>query len=225
MPKLQPVSLALVLALASPLVLAQESVVTEEEPAAAEPAAEAQPSGDPELTQLMQDVSAIAEQLQADVASLEESIQASHNSAAAGAEVLDAMLASVQQVNASIAEESNVWSELETLLARWEDNRRSALERSETNPAFADIAEQWKTRLERARALQEEILIQRANSESLRRAIESDREVVLAYYELGQADQAIAGLQKVSESLQSLNDSMQGIVETVNIVSAPAIAN
>ena len=36
----------------------------------------------------------------------------------------------------------------------------------------------------------QQIITQRARSLSLRRAIEDDREVVLAYYELGQADQA-----------------------------------
>ena len=208
--------------LATPLALAQDT--TDQSAPAAQDTAE-QPPGDPQLGQLMENVTAIAEQLQSDIATLEESIAASRDSAEAGAEVLNAMLASVDKVHSSMAEESQVWSELEDLLARWEENRRSALERSETNPAFTDIAEQWQTRIERARDLQEQIITQRANSLSLRRAIEDDREVVLAYYELGQADQAIAGLQKVSESLQSLNANMQSIVETVNTVSAPAISN
>ena len=223
--------LALLLILSTSWSLAQESA--SEEPAAEPAAAEAEPApaeaeqvaGDPELGPLMENVVAIADQLQTDIAALEENIQASRDSAEAGAEVLDAMLASVDKVHSSMAEESQVWSELEGLLERWEENRRNALERSETNPAFTDIAEQWQTRIERARDLQDQIITQRANSLALRRSIEDDREVVLAYYELGQADQAIAGLQRVSESLQSLNDNMQTIVETVNTVSAPAISN
>jgi len=224
-------ALALLLILSTSWSLAQESA--SEEPAAEPAAAEAEPApteaeqvaGDPELGPLMENVVAIADQLQTDIAALEENIQASRDSAEAGAEVLDAMLASVDKVHSSMAEESQVWSELEGLLERWEENRRNALERSETNPAFTDIAEQWQTRIERARDLQDQIITQRANSLALRRSIEDDREVVLAYYELGQADQAIAGLQRVSESLQSLNDNMQTIVETVNTVSAPAISN
>ena len=224
-------ALALLLILSTSWSLAQESA--SEEPAAEPAAAEAEPApaeaeqvaGDPELGPLMENVVSIAEQLQSDITALEENIQASRDSAEAGAEVLDAMLASVDKVHSSMAEESQVWSELEGLLERWEENRRNALERSETNPAFTDIAEQWQTRIERARDLQDQIITQRANSLALRRSIEDDREVVLAYYELGQADQAIAGLQRVSESLQSLNDNMQTIVETVNTVSAPAISN
>lgn len=217
-------ALALLLILSTSWSLAQDTA--SEEPAAEPAPAEAeQAAGDPELGPLMENVVSIAEQLQSDIAALEENIQASRDSAEAGAEVLDAMLASVDKVHSSMAEESQVWGDLEGLLERWEENRRNALERSETNPAFTDIAEQWQTRIERARDLQDQIITQRANSLALRRSIEDDREVVLAYYELGQADQAIAGLQRVSESLQSLNDNMQTIVETVNTVSAPAISN
>ncbi|TVR60502.1 MAG: hypothetical protein EA420_14115, partial [Candidatus Competibacteraceae bacterium] len=86
----------------------------------------------------------------------------------------------------------------------------------ESNPAFLPVAQGWQARLDTARELRNQISTERANSVALMRAIESDREIVLAYYELGQADKAIESMQKVGANLTSLNENMQTIVKTAD---------
>ena len=178
-------------------------------------------SGEPNMTRLFENVNAIAEELKASLADLESNIEDSRNSMEKGGEVLDAMLASVNSVHGSMAEESEIWTELTSLLDLWEERRKTALEKSESNPEFAKIADEWQGKISVAKDLRNQISTERANSLALIRAIESDREIVLAYYELGQADKAIEGLQKVGASLANLNESMQQIVQTASTVEQP----
>ncbi|MBK1719438.1 hypothetical protein [Thiocystis violacea] len=176
----------------------------------------AQPADQPDMGKLFNKVNLVAEQLQANLNGLEASIQASRDSIEKGGEVLDAMLASVTRVNESMAEDSEIWKELDALLALWEQRRQGTLEKSESNPAFLPIAQSWQTKLDKGRELRNQISTERANSVALMRAIQSDRDIVLAYYELGQADKAIEGLQKVGANLASLNANMQAIVKTAS---------
>jgi len=170
----------------------------------------------PGIDSLFQQVNTVAEELQASLTELESSIEASRTSMEKGAEVLDAMLASVSNVHQSMAEDSPIWQELDAVLQLWEQRRKETLAKSETNPAFQPIAQAWQTRLETARQLRNQISNERANSLALMRAIEADREIVLAHYELGQAEQAIEGLKRVSANLTSLNENMKKIVDTAS---------
>ncbi|QIK37074.1 hypothetical protein GWK36_02595 [Caldichromatium japonicum] len=169
-----------------------------------------------DMARLFENVNAIAQELQQSLEGLEASIQESHNSIEKGSEVLDGMLESVRKVHENIAEDSQIWKDLESLLALWEQRRQESLKKSESNPAFVPIAQAWQTRLETGRKLRSQISTQRANSLALLRTIEADREIVLAYYELGQADKAIEGLKQVSEKLANLNENMQAIVKTAS---------
>lgn len=205
-----------------PPVFAQTT--TAEPPAPPALPAIAPATGDPDMNRLFQNVTTLADQLKADLTDLETSIQSSRDSIEKGGQVLDTMLGSVTELNQSLAEDQPVWSELNALLDLWEQRRKTALEKSETNPEFSKIADEWSTRIKTARELRGQISTERANSLALIRAIEADRDIVLAYYELGQADKAIEGLQRVSQNLQALNANMQSIVETAGAVQRP-IAN
>lgn len=185
---------------------------------------EMSPEMSPDITSLFEKVNAVAAQLQDNLSGLEASIQASRDSIEQGGAVLDSMLESVKQVNESMAEESEIWTELDALLGLWEDRRKEALAKSESNPAFQPIASAWQTRLDTGRELRNQISTERANSLALMRAIESDRDIVLAYYELGQADKAIESLQQVGTNLTSLNENMQAIVKTANEAAQVPIA-
>lgn len=176
---------------------------------------------EPDMERLFENVNSLAQRLQSDLETLESDIQGSRESIDRGGEVLENMLGSVTRLNESLAEDGPIWSELDALLELWEQRRTEALERSETNPAFTTIADEWKTRISTARDLRNQISTERANSLALIQAIEADREIVLAYYELGQADKAIEGLTRVQQSLQDLNANMQSIVETAGSVQRP----
>ncbi|WP_242469441.1 hypothetical protein [Rhabdochromatium marinum] len=167
-----------------------------------------------DMGNLFNRVNTVAQELQVNLTDLEASIDASRDSVEKGAEVLDAMLASVQKVHESMAEDSEIWQELDAVMELWEQRRQETLQKSESNPAFLPIAQAWQEKLNTARELRNQISTERANSTALIQSIESDRDIVLAYYELGQADKAIAGLRKVSSNLSNLNANMQKIVET-----------
>jgi chromosome segregation ATPase len=184
----------------------------------------AQSADQPDMGRLFEKVNAVAAQLQENLSGLDANIQASRDSIEKGGEVLDAMLESVKRVNASMAEDSEIWTELSGLLELWEQRRQETLTKSESNPAFQPIAQAWQTRLDTGRQLRNQISTERANSLALMRAIESDRDIVLAYYELGQADKAIESLQQVSANLTSLNENMQAIVKTANDAQQVPIA-
>lgn len=187
---------------------------------ATEPAKAAQPN----MANLLQNVNEIAKQLQANLADLEKDIQASRDSIEKGGQVLDEMLASVTAVHGSMAEDSAIWKELNSLLELWEKRRKETLQKSESNPAFLPVAEAWQKKIDTAKELRKQISTERANSVALMRSIQSDRDIVLSYYELGQADKAIEGLKKVSANLASLNENMQGIVKTANAVQQQPIS-
>ena len=184
----------------------------------------AQTADQPDMGRLFNKVNAVAAQLQENLSGLEANIQASRDSIEKGGEVLDAMLESVKRVNASMDEDSEIWTELDALLELWEQRRQETLTKSESNPAFLPIAQAWQSRLDTGRELRNQISTERANSLALMRAIESDRDIVLAYYELGQADKAIESLQKVSANLTSLNENMQAIVKTASDAQQVPIA-
>lgn len=178
---------------------------------------------EPNVARLLENVSKTASGLQDSIANLQEQIKASA-SKDKGAEVLEAMLASVQDVHNSIAADSDIWKELVELMDVWEERKKTALQKAESNPAFDDIAKEWSAKLERASELRKQILNQRANSIDLLEAIESDRELVLAYYDLGQADRALQALQKVSDDLTQMNQDMSAILEQTKSVQAPSVS-
>ena len=178
----------------------------------------------PNMANLLQNVNEVAKQLQTNLADLEKNIQASRDSIEKGGEVLDEMLSSVTAVHGSMAEDSAIWKELNSLLELWEKRRKETLQKSESNPAFLPVAEAWQKKIETANELRKQISTERANSVALMRSIQSDRDIVLSYYELGQADKAIEGLKKVSANLANLNENMQGIVKTATAVQQQPIS-
>lgn len=184
----------------------------------------AQTSEPPDMANLFQKVNEVAQELQTNLGDLEANIQASRDSIEKGGEVLDEMLASVTKVHDSMAEDSEIWKELDSLLELWEKRRQETLKKSESNPAFLPIAQSWQAKLDKGRELRNQISTERANSTALMRSIASDRDIVLAYYELGEADKALAGLQKVGANLANLNENMQAIVKTASDAQQTSIS-
>jgi len=207
---------SLLLCLTAGLVNAQSDETTNS--TAVQSTGSASSSAQPNMANLLQNVNDVAHQLQTNLKNLEASIQDSRDSQEKGAKVLDEMLASVTAVHENMAEDSAIWKELDGLLDLWEQRRKETLQKSESNPAFIPIAKAWQEKINTARQLRQQISTERANSVALMRSIESDRDIVLSYYDLGQADKAIEGLKKVSANLASLNDNMQTIVKTASSV-------
>ncbi len=184
---------------------------------------EANQEGQPDIVKLFEDVQSVASDLETKVVELEESLQASIDSREQGAEVLDQMQASAEVVFAKLAEDSEIWTALVTAMELWDNRKTEMLEKSETNPAFKQIADEWAVKVEQANKLRKQILTQRAESTALLNQIIEDREIVLAYYELGQAGRALDAMMKVSGELGRMNDSMRAIVEQTKEVAGPAV--
>lgn len=178
----------------------------------------------PSVARLLGDVGEVADRLTKNMADVQEALAKSVKSRDEGTKLLEQVKAAVESVHGSLAKESGIWTELTKAIQVWDDNRTAALEKAETNPAFDDIAKQWGARIEQAGSLREQILTQRAEAKALLDRILSDRELVLAYYDLEQADRALEALQMVSKELSVMNDSMRKIVDQVQMVAAPAVA-
>ena len=133
------------------------------------------------------------------------------------------MQTSIEAVHGSLAEDSEIWTELTRVMDIWDENRQVALEKSETNPAFGQIAEEWSIKIQQAGDLRKQILDQRANSMAMLDQVMSERELVLAYYDLGQADRALEAMQIVSDDLGRMNDSMRAIVDQTQVVAGATV--
>ena len=202
-------ALAIALTALSPMAEAQEE--------------EAADGEQPNVARLVEGVNALAADLEKDIAAVREALAAAAASREEGAELLEQMQASVEAVHGSLAEDGNIWTELTRAMDIWDQNRQAALEKSETNPAFDEIAEEWSLRIQQAGDLRQQILTQRAESTAMLDQIMADRELVLAYYDLGQADRALEAMQTVSDNLGRMNESMQSIVEQTGVVAGATV--
>ena len=181
-------------------------------------------TGQPDIARLVEGVNTIAVDLEKNISAVMEALEDASNNREEGAKLLEQMQASVEAVHGSLTEDGNIWTELTRAMEIWDQNRKSALEKSETNPAFDQIAEEWSLKIEQAGALRKQILTQRAESMAMLDQITSDRDVVLAYYDLGQADRALEAMQTVSDNLGRMNESMREIVDQTQVVAGPAIS-
>ena len=206
---------ALALAAFLPAVGAQESGDQEQGGSA---------TGQPNVAGLVEDVNAIAAELERNLSAVMEALTATADSREQGVRLLEQMQASVEAVHGSLAEDGGIWTELIRAMEIWDQNRKSALEKSETNPAFDEIAAEWGVKIEQAGELRKRILTQRAESMAMLGQITSDRDVVLAYYDLGQADRALEAMQTVSDNLGRMNESMRAIVDQTQLVAGPAVS-
>lgn len=178
----------------------------------------------PNIAQLFQDLNTLAGKLTKDMSGVKQAIVDAGDSRDEGAKVIDQAQASLEAVYRSLAEDGDIWTELTRTQEIWEERRSLALEKSETNPAFKAIAEEWSVKLDDAAKLRKQILSQRAESMAQLDQIASQKEVMLAYYDLGQADRALEALEQVSSDLSRVNETMRTIVDQAGQVAGPAIA-
>jgi ABC-type transporter Mla subunit MlaD len=177
----------------------------------------------PNIAQLVEDVNAIADTLQTNISGVRDALAAAADSRENGAKLLEQMQASIEAVHGSLAEDSDIWTELTRVMDIWDENRQVALEKSETNPAFGEIAEEWSIKIQQAGDLRKQILDQRANSMAMLDQVMAERELVLAFYDLGQADRALEAMQTVSDDLGRMNDSMRAIVDQTQVVAGATV--
>lgn len=175
-------------------------------------------TGNP-MSELMSGVTATANNLSATVDTLSERIVASSNSREEGTRMLDEMLAAARDVNSSLDRDSEIWTELNDLIKEWTATRDGLRERIPENPNLEPVMDLWATRIEDANRLRTQILDQSATSQGLVEQIENQREVVLAYYEVGAADAVLAAMQEMSDDLGEMNSQMGEILSQAGVVT------
>lgn len=178
----------------------------------------------PSMEELLKQVAETAKTLESNIEAFSQRMQDAQNSADAGKELLDEMEATVKTINGRLEENSDIWKQLNALLSEWEKKRQEALNKAETVPAFKDVAAKWSEKVKHASELRKSILQQRAESASLVDALVERRSVILAYYELGEADKVLAAMNEINESFKELNAGMSGIVEQAEKTAGKQIA-
>lgn len=177
-------------------------------------------TGDTDVAQLVDNVTVIAQGLQARVADLSEQIAASSD-AESGTRALDEMLAAAQELQDNLGRDSTLWSEMNGMMDNWGTKRDDLLERAKTVPALKPVADGWQSRIDEGLVLREQILKQAAESEALITQIEEQREVIIAYYDLDLADKALETMRLMSDELGTMNSAMSSILAQANVVAEP----
>jgi len=177
----------------------------------------AETAPDSPMAQAMKGVTEVALDLQSTVDQLAADIQSSAASSQEGARILDEMLAAATSVNDSLSNDSDVWVELNTLLETWSGKRDEMSKKAIDNPALQDVADLWSDRVTEGLALRTQILDQATASKLLVEDIEAQREVILAYYDVGATDQVLAGMRKVSDQLGQMNDNMRSMLDQAGV--------
>ena len=183
-------------------------------------AQEQAPEGD--LSGLLETVTEAATAMAADMDAIQAALDASISGAADAEALLTKMVGAVDDVLLALAEDGAVWQQLIAALEVWEDRRQWALEQAAQQPEFEDIAAAWRERVEAAQELRRAISAQRSEAQATLDGIIERRELVLAYYELQRADEALAVLRAVNENLAVINVTMRDIVEQTEFVGAIA---
>jgi len=170
---------------------------------------------------LVAGVTASANRLQEAFAAFTTAIDDAANQES-GMRALDEMLAAARSVNESLNRDSEIWNDLEALVAQWTERRNDLNERGKNNPALLPAAEEWQKKLDRVMELRTSILDQSTDSEILISDIENQKEVIAAYYELGQIDAVLTAMETMNDEFTQMNDTMQLILAQTVGVGSPA---
>lgn len=170
-----------------------------------------------DISEAMSKVTTVSQGLQATVADLQTSISASANSAEEGTRLLDEMLAAATDVNDSLNKDSEVWQEINALLAQWSEKRDQLLIEAQEDEALKEVAELWQQRVDQGMALRTQIIDQASTSSNLVDDIRAKRRLILAYYEVEAADQVLANMQSISDQLGEMNTQMQAMLDTAGV--------
>lgn len=185
------------------------------------------PAVEPNTQLLVNNVSGMVEALRQNIASLDQGIATSSDALENGEAILDSLLNSVQEINGSIAEDSETWKELNNLIARYDDERERVTKRAnETgNAQLQEIAGLWQKRIDDADSLREDISRERARSQSLIKELESRREVVVEFVKLDAADLVIQNMRAIRDNLVAVNDDMEIMLEKAKGINSSGVQN
>lgn len=166
----------------------------------------------PDIPAMLAGLDEVTSSLQDRLNAMPSMIEASKKSAAEGAALLDTVLEAAREVVGQVDAESEFWNDINELLVIWADKRDDLTARGQINQALLPLADEWQARIDRATALRTMLIDQSATGQALINDLEQNREVILALYDLGQADRVLQEMEAMSEGLASMNETMSEIM-------------
>ncbi len=178
---------------------------------------EARGQGEPTAAELAASVEATANALGDRLANLSAAMEDSSGILERAPEILDNMLASVREAHDAMAEDSEIWTQLNDLIGEWNDHQKRVSDRARDtgNEALADLARQWQVRINETGVLRESISTERARTTSLITQLESQREIVEELIIFGSTDAVLTEMRGMQEQLAALNGELQTMVDQV----------
>lgn len=178
-----------------------------------------------DIATLIKSVSSVSNGLNDTISTFGARMEASANSAAEGTKLLDEMIAAAKEVHENLDKDSEIWTDLNSLMAEWGEKRDDLMKRAAVNAALKPVADTWQDRIDKAMVLRDQIREQSTDGVVLIEQLESQREVVLALYEAEMADQVLATMQQISSELTEMNEAMGAIVNQAEAVGGEAVAS
>lgn len=154
-------------------------------------------------------------------AALGESLQSQERGTAA----LNGMLAAAREASDLVSERGEIWRQLDQLLTLWQKHQREMEEKATSDSTYRDQADAWGARIRQANELRNQILRERGRTLATLDGIEADRERILSWYKIGDADRALSGLRKIGSELSEINKQMDVMVATAKRIQQPGAAN
>jgi chromosome segregation ATPase len=163
-----------------------------------------------------------AEDFQKTVTEVTQMLQNSSQSREQGAAALDKMLNALRGVEASVSDQGPIWQQYANMLSNWEKNQKQMEDRAVEDPAFRGQADAWAQKVHEAADLRAHIAQERNRVQTMIADVERDRDLVLGWYSLGQADKALDGLRKMNTQLENLNNDIGSMLQQAKRVGAGA---
>lgn len=186
-----------------------------------------QQQAEPNTQLLVDNVSKMVGTLRENIVSLNKGIESSDNALKNAPQILDDLLKSVEEINGSIAEDSETWKELSRMIGQYEGERaRVAKRANETgNAKLQEIAGLWQEKVGKAGSLRDDISRERARSQALINELKENREIVVELVKLDAADLVIQNMQAIRDNLVSVNDDMQVMLDKAKDLDSGGVQN
>lgn len=162
---------------------------------------------------ILKEVTETAEALKQSLDELPQLIERAKNSKQEGEELLARLERLVREVTGRVDDQGQLWVQISELQDQWEKNRQRAADKAGSDARYEDIALQWEERIDRLSDLKQEIIKRRGEALTLLDDLMSQKDIILEYYELGQAELVVAALEDISDQFAVMNEGMGRMVE------------
>lgn len=172
--------------------------------------------------ELMDRVTKTAQKFQKTYKDVEQMLRNSVHSREQGTAALQKMLQMLTAVQNSLSDKGEIWRECQTMSEKWQKNEKATADKAAQDPAFQAQADAWDKKIEDLSHLRADILQQRDDVQAKIDDVRHNQDVVLGWYDLGQADKALQGLRQMSQQLGTMSNDLTTMMNNARLVGAHA---